>query len=184
MVRLLIVLAVLAVVFVIISLVDCAMQPASRHRGVSKPLWIVIIAVLPVIGGVLWFVIGRGRAAGRTMRAPDDDPEFLRRMAVPSDQDERIRRLEEELAKLDAEDDDPRWGAHGGGRIRPRIDIRLKRRRRGENLERLREGVVFVRRQPGAKVGRLHRSGSAAGEHRVPGPCQTAAEVGRVGVGV
>lgn len=116
MVRLLIVLAVVAVVFVIISLVDCAMQPATRHRGVSKPVWIVIIAVLPVVGGVLWFVIGRGRAAGRTMRAPDDDPEFLRRMAVPSDQDERIRRLEEELAKLDAEDDDPRWGAHGGGR--------------------------------------------------------------------
>jgi len=115
-VRVLIVLAVLAVVFVIISLVDCAMQPATRHRGVSKPLWIVIIAVLPVIGGVLWFVIGRGRADGQTMRAPDDDPEFLRRMAVPSDQDERIRRLEEELAKLDAEDDDPRWGAHGGGR--------------------------------------------------------------------
>ena len=113
MVRVLIVLAVLAVVFVIVSLVDCAMQPASRHRGVSKPLWIVIIAILPVIGGVLWFVIGRGNVAGEAQRAPDDDPEFLRRMAVPNDQDERIRRLEEELAQLDAEDADPRWGAHG-----------------------------------------------------------------------
>lgn len=107
--------AVLAVVFVIISLVDCAMQPASRHRGVSKPLWIVIIAVLPVIGAALWFAIGRGKAAGPAMRAPDDDPEFLRRVAMPSDQDERIRRLEEELAQLDAEDTDPRWGAHGSG---------------------------------------------------------------------
>lgn len=119
MVRLLIVLAVLAVVFVIVSLVDCAMQPASRHRGVSKPLWIVIIAILPVIGGVLWFVIGRGSVAGPAMRAPDDDPEFLRRMAMPNDQDERIRRLEEELAQLDAEDTDPRWGAHGAGAATP-----------------------------------------------------------------
>lgn len=112
-------LAVLAVVFVIISLVDCAMQPASRHRGVAKPLWIVIIAVLPVIGAVLWFVIGRGKAAGPARNAPDDDPEFLRRMAMPSDQDERIRRLEEELAQLDAEDTDPRWGTHAAGSATP-----------------------------------------------------------------
>ena len=39
--------------------------------------------------------------------APDDDPEFLGRIGPFSDQDERIRRLEEELALLDAEADDP-----------------------------------------------------------------------------
>lgn len=36
--------------------------------------------------------------------APDDDPEFLGRIGSISDQDERIRRLEEELALLDAEE--------------------------------------------------------------------------------
>ena len=40
----------------------------------------------------------------RSTRAPDDDPEFLGRIGTISDQDERIRRLEEELALLDAED--------------------------------------------------------------------------------
>ena len=118
MVRVLIVFAVLAVAFIVVSLVDCAMQPATRHRGVSKPAWIVLIIVLPVIGAVLWFVIGRGQTpAKRAMRAPDDDPEFLSRVGMPSDQDERIRRLEEELAQLDAEDVDPRWGAHGAGPV-------------------------------------------------------------------
>lgn len=118
MVRVLIVLAVLAVAFVVVSLVDCAVQPATRHRGVAKPVWLLIIVLLPVIGAVLWFVIGRGRTpAARTMSAPDDDPEFLSRVGLPSDQDERIRRLEEELAQLDAEDADPRWGAHGAGPV-------------------------------------------------------------------
>ena len=46
--------------------------------------------------------------------APDDDPEFLGRIGTVSDQDERIRRLEEELAQLDAEDEDPRWTAPPG----------------------------------------------------------------------
>ncbi len=118
MVRVLIVFAVLAVAFIVVSLVDCALQPATRHRGVSKPAWIVLIIVLPVIGAVLWFVIGRGQTPTKgAMRAPDDDPEFLSRVGMPSDQDERIRRLEEELAQLDAEDVDPRWGAHGAGPV-------------------------------------------------------------------
>ena len=71
----------------------------------SKPLWIVIVLVLPVIGGLLWLVVGRARrSAVHATRAPDDDPEFLGRIGTISDQDERIRRLEEELAMLDAEE--------------------------------------------------------------------------------
>ena len=63
-----------------------------------------------MLGGILWFVVGRVRASALPTRsAPDDDIEFLGRIGTMSDQDERIRRLEEELAQLDAEDDDPKW---------------------------------------------------------------------------
>lgn len=107
MARLLIILAVAAVVFWVFSIVDCAVQPASRHRGVSKSAWMLIVILLPVLGGVLWLIIGRGRqnpqAAGPL--APDDDPAFLGSIRSISDQDERIRQLEEELARLDAEDE-------------------------------------------------------------------------------
>lgn len=110
MARLLFILVPLAVAFWVFSIVDCAMQPPTRHRGVSKAAWMLIVILLPVIGGILWFIVGRGRPAPvAAVRAPDDDPTFLRGLGSPSDQDERIRRLEEELAKLDAEDDDPRW---------------------------------------------------------------------------
>ncbi len=112
MARLLLILALVATAFWVYTIVDCAVQPANRHRGVSKPAWMVIVIVLPVLGGILWFLIGRGRASRATVtrRAPDDDPEFLRGMSASAraDQDERIRRLEEELAQLDSEGVDPR----------------------------------------------------------------------------
>lgn len=111
MARLLLILALVATAFWVYTIVDCAVQPAARHRGVSKPAWMVIVILLPVLGGILWFVIGRGRADREVVRrAPDDDPEFLGGLSARAraDQDERIRRLEEELAQLDSEADDPR----------------------------------------------------------------------------
>lgn len=111
MARLLLITALVATAFWVYTIVDCAVQPAARHRGVSKPAWMVIVIVLPVLGGILWFVIGRGRAGTPVRRrAPDDDPEFLGGLSeqARAEQDERIRRLEEELAHLDSEADDPR----------------------------------------------------------------------------
>lgn len=109
MARLLIIGGFLAAVFWVYSIVDCAVQPATRHRGVSKTAWIFIVVLLPVIGGILWFVIGRRRASDPGIRpviAPDDDPAFLRSISK-TEQDARIRRLEEELARLDDETDEP-----------------------------------------------------------------------------
>ena len=124
MVRVLLILALVATAFWVFTIVDCAVQPPTRHRGVSKPVWVLIVVLLPVLGGILWLAIGRSRRASRLVaRAPDDDPEFLERIGTVSDQDERIRRLEEELAQLDAEDDDPKWStpqaAGGARRSRP-----------------------------------------------------------------
>ncbi|WP_374975447.1 PLDc N-terminal domain-containing protein [Microbacterium trichothecenolyticum] len=108
--RVLLILALVATAFWVFTIVDCAVQPPTRHRGVSKPVWILIVVLLPVLGGLLWLIVGRGRASSvASRRAPDDDPEFLGRIGTISDQDERIRRLEEELAQLDAEGDDPRY---------------------------------------------------------------------------
>lgn len=112
--RVLLILALVLTAFWVYTIVDCSVQPASRHRGVSKPIWILIVVFLPVLGGLLWLTVGRVRRSTIVARrAPDDDPEFLEKIGTLSDQDERIRRLEEELALLDAEDDDPRWTTPG-----------------------------------------------------------------------
>ena len=110
--RVLLIMGLVAIAFWVFTIVDCAVQPPTRHRGVSKPVWMLIVIFIPVLGGLLWLVVGRTRKAQlAARRAPDDDPEFLGRIGTISDQDERIRRLEEELAQLDAEADDPRWSS-------------------------------------------------------------------------
>lgn len=110
MARLLFGLGVAAVIFTIYAVADCAFFDRTRIRGLRRGWWIVVILFVPIIGPLLWFIIGRGRAnrvgsgRGRTM-APDDDTEFLRQLRDDAAQDERIRRLEQELAELD--DDTP-----------------------------------------------------------------------------
>ncbi|CAN5519342.1 hypothetical protein BH09ACT4_BH09ACT4_11330 [soil metagenome] len=94
----------------IYTVVDIALIDISRVKGLPKVLWIVIVIVLPVIGAVLWFLLGRqrlsergggGGSVRRGPRAPDDDPDFLRKLSREQAQDERIRDLEERLREID-----------------------------------------------------------------------------------
>lgn len=106
MARLLLIGAVAAVFFTIYAAVDCAMTEAGRARGIPKPAWIVVIILMPVIGGILWLILGKERNHGRPAYlpgAPDDDPAFLNRIGHDADAEERIRQLEQELADLDDE---------------------------------------------------------------------------------
>ncbi len=107
MVRFLLILGVAAAVFVLYSIIDAAMTDPRRVRGVSKPVWILIVVLLPVIGGVLWFMLGKGKRNQSRPLAPDDDPAFFGGIATSDEFDQRIRDLEKELADLDAEADFP-----------------------------------------------------------------------------
>jgi hypothetical protein len=107
MVRWLVIAGVAAIAFTIYALVDVAMTQAPRIRAFPKAVWIALIVVLPVIGPVLWLLIGKSKPSRskptNTRRAPDDDPSFLGTIDGESS-DERIKRLEEELRALDEED--------------------------------------------------------------------------------
>lgn len=101
------------VAFTVFTVVDAALIERSRVRGLPKAGWIVLIVLVPIVGGVLWLVVGRVRAgeaaAGSRRRgpvAPDDDPEFLRRLQRERAMEDRIEQLEQELRDL--EDDDPK----------------------------------------------------------------------------
>lgn len=107
MVRLLIVAVVVGVAFTLYSLVDAAMTDHARARGVSKPVWIVLIVLLPVVGGVLWLMIGKGSveaaAAAARRVAPDDDPRFSGTRMSNAEIDSHMRDLEARLRELDDE---------------------------------------------------------------------------------
>jgi len=116
MLRLLPVLLILALA--LFALVDCLARDEDEIRALPKVLWVLVILLFPLLGSVVWFIAGRphgaalpgaglgsgsgsapderrfnpfGRGSGGPQRAlaPDDDPEFLRRL------DEQRRRDEE-----------------------------------------------------------------------------------------
>ena len=116
MVRWIVIGSVAAVAFTVYALVDLFMTQNPRVRAFPKPLWIAVVVALPIIGPTLWLLVGKARkgpSKRRTAgRAPDDDPSFLGSIDTESS-DERIRRLEEELRKLDEEDNPPSGDTEG-----------------------------------------------------------------------
>ena len=104
MARLLVIAPFVILALDIFAVVDVILADERRVRALNKILWVFIILVVPVIGAILWFTIGKernDRGAQPHTIAPDDDPSFLRNLRRDEEQDERIRRLEQELADLD-----------------------------------------------------------------------------------
>jgi hypothetical protein len=104
---------VLIVAFTIFAVAHLALTPRDQVRGIPKQAWIVFVILVPVVGGVMWFAVGRVRAgesprsARRGPVAPDDDPEFLGKLGREKAMEDRIEQLERELRDLD---DDPPKG--------------------------------------------------------------------------
>jgi hypothetical protein len=85
-------LLLMAIGLTVYALLDIGRTPRTRTRTMPKLLWFVT-ALVPLLGPGLWLLLGRPRperAAApapspfrprrRAPAAPDDDPEFLRRL--------------------------------------------------------------------------------------------------------
>ena len=106
--RLLVIVPLIVLALDVFAIVYVILIDQRRVRAMPKFVWIILIVLVPIVGVALWFFTGRESATGsggqlRTV-APDDDPSFLKNLRRDEEQDERIRRLEQELAELD---DDP-----------------------------------------------------------------------------
>ena len=89
----------------IYALIDLATSPGDEVRVLPRPVWLLVILLVPVLGPVSWLVFGRppsrpdGGDGGGGLRdriprpaprppsgyaggpvAPDDDPDFLRKL--------------------------------------------------------------------------------------------------------
>jgi hypothetical protein len=99
------VVAVLVVVGLLVySLIDSLRADARDLRLLPRPAWVVLILV-PIIGPVLYLLLGRPvRAVDDPVarpQAPDDDDEFLRRLDIErrrrqADEERRRRRERQE----------------------------------------------------------------------------------------
>jgi hypothetical protein len=113
MVRFDLIVGFIELALLIFCLVDVISIYESRIKTLNKIAWVFIIILVPVIGPILWLVVGKERGRNLPARrardtrpvAPDDDPEFLRNADARESQEARIRRLEAELKALG--DDEP-----------------------------------------------------------------------------
>jgi hypothetical protein len=74
----------LAVGVTIYALVDCWRSTDDEVRGLPRPAWILIVILFPPLGGAAYLLFGRQSPiapVGRVV-APDDDPEFLRKLDI------------------------------------------------------------------------------------------------------
>ena len=81
-----VVLGLLAVALYIYFIIDVARTPKAQARTLPKWLWLLLVIVLPLIGGAIWLLLGKTWPEGGAFRrkrgpvAPDDDPRFLRKL--------------------------------------------------------------------------------------------------------
>ena len=67
--------------------VELTRTPAAQVRTLSKPMWFLLMLVVPLLGAVAWLLFGRPKASvdpalappARPI-APDDDEDFLREL--------------------------------------------------------------------------------------------------------
>ena len=104
------VLSIAAFALLAFTLVDIIRSDPWRFRYLDKVAWVFIVILIPVLGAILWFVVGRER--GEASYEPSPPPRRESAPVVLSDEDidaqvereiafheneARIKRLEKEL---------------------------------------------------------------------------------------
>ena len=97
--------------FWIWALIDCISTDAALCRNLPKPMWIILVLILPDIGSVIWLLLGRpersswrpGSADYSAPRRPvglEDSPRYS---PSPSVTDRRSEELDRELERWERE---------------------------------------------------------------------------------
>jgi hypothetical protein len=103
---------VVGIALLVYALIDCLQTDSARFRSLNRVAWIAIIVLIPLVGPVLWLVIGKVRARPQRRPAapparplaPDDDPEFLRHLRDSDSKHEKmLNQWEADLRRREAE---------------------------------------------------------------------------------
>lgn len=81
---------------------DVLRTPRGQTRSLPRWVWLLVVILLPIIGGLAWLAFGRTWGSpgsrwrrGRGPAAPDDDPRFLKQLGDDA-WAERMRRRREQ----------------------------------------------------------------------------------------
>ncbi len=106
----------------VFCLIDCIQTPAHQVRNLDKPIWILLILLVPIVGGIAWLVAGRPAGSTSspqwrmgsgfpedqrprsTPRRNEDDPAFMAEMArIDREHEQALKKWEAKLAAQEAE---------------------------------------------------------------------------------
>lgn len=123
--------AALIVGLTLYTLLDAVRTPAHEARTLPKWLWVLVTLLFPVVGPLMWLILGRPKAqpaAGAprpgfgqrrstpapSVSSPDDDEEYLRWLKAKAERERRSREAESNN-KQDPELKDPEDGTPNQG---------------------------------------------------------------------
>lgn len=123
--------AALIVGLTLYTLLDAVRTPAHEARTLPKWLWVLVTLLFPVVGPLMWLILGRPKAqpaAGAprpgfgqrrstpapSVSSPDDDEEYLRWLKAKAERERRSREAESNN-KQDPELKDPEGGTPNQG---------------------------------------------------------------------
>ncbi|KRC49418.1 hypothetical protein ASE16_11765 [Leifsonia sp. Root227] len=90
----------LALTLFVFALVDIILRPSDQVRHLPKLVWVFIVILLPLIGSILWFALGREYGP----REPRQRRTVVVREATPQRvQHARTLSTEEQLAAVEKE---------------------------------------------------------------------------------
>ena len=123
--------AALIVGLTLYTLLDAVRTPAHEARTLPKWLWVLVTLFFPVVGPLMWLILGRPKAqpaAGAphpgfgqrrstpapSVSSPDDDEEYLRWLKAKAERERRSREAESNNTQ-DSERKDPEDGTPNQG---------------------------------------------------------------------
>jgi hypothetical protein len=112
-------LVIIELALLVYCLIDCIQTDSAAVRNLPKPVWVLLIILLPLFGGVGWLLAGRPERGATTPatrgswptpssgasptyrpsaapKGPDDDPDFLRSLRE-KDHERELQQWEENL---------------------------------------------------------------------------------------
>ena len=128
--------AALIVGLTLYTLLDAVRTPAHEARTLPKWLWVLVTLLFPVVGPLMWLILGRPKAqpaAGAprpgfgqrrstpvpSVSSPDDDEEYLRWLKAKAERERRSREAESNNTQdpelKDSERKDPEDGTPNQG---------------------------------------------------------------------
>jgi hypothetical protein len=94
--------SLLTLAIMIFAIVDIILRDESQVKHLPKMVWLILVVLLPLLGSILWFALGREYPERAVARPPQFAP-WASEPAPPAPTPRDPRSTEQQLADLERE---------------------------------------------------------------------------------